>query len=114
MKQKEKYLDLFLENLLIHRNYSEHTIRNYQIDLKEFLEKTGYAELKELDYPFLRAYVARLRDKKYRSRTIARKVSSLKGFFNFLYKEGHLDKNPASLLVSPKLEKILPKPGLFL
>jgi tyrosine recombinase XerC len=99
----------FLSHLEIEKNYSPHTILNYRIDLEEFfafLEKTPF---KDVDYPFLRRYLALIRQKNLKPRTVARKLSCLRSFFKYLQREGLVDKNPAVLLITPKLDKPLPK-----
>lgn len=103
------HLDSFLKYLEVERNYSGLTVRAYQTDLEDFLSRVGEASLEEIDYPFLRSYMARLREKSYQPRTMARKVSSLRAFFRYLRRQGIVTKNPATLLMSPKLNKILPK-----
>jgi len=50
-----------------------------------------------------------LRSKEYDKRTIARKLSTLRSFFKFLYKEGYLKYNPMSTVSTPKISKKLPK-----
>lgn len=105
----DRYLDKFIFYLEIEKNYSPHTILNYRIDLVEFLKFSEPTPIKEIDYHMLRKYLAQLRSKQYRSRTLARKLSSMRSFFRFLHRENHIDDNPAVLLMSPKLEKTLPK-----
>lgn len=104
-----QHLESFLKHLCVERNYSEHTLVNYRIDLEDFVSGIGKASLKEIDYPFLRSYMARLHDKNYKPRTIARKASAVRSFFRYLFREGLIKQNPASLLMSPKLDKVLPK-----
>jgi integrase/recombinase XerD len=57
----------------------------------------------------LRSYVDYLRSHKLSNRSIARQVTTLRGFFAFLSEEGELTTNPAELLVSPKFGDSLPK-----
>jgi len=104
-----RYLDKFISYLKIERNYSPHTILNYSADLEEFLEFAGQKAIDQIDYHFLRRYLAQLHGANYRPRTLARKLSSLRSFFKFLHREGHVKENPAILLMSPKLDKPLPK-----
>jgi len=104
-----RYLDKFISYLEIEKNYSPHTILNYRIDLKEFLKFSKQMPIEKVDYHLLRKFLAQMRGKEYRSRTLARKLSSLRSFFRFLHREGFIENNPAVLLMSPKLEKTLPK-----
>jgi len=104
-----RYLDKFLSYLEIEKNYSPHTILNYRIDLEDFLNFIGQTPIEKVEYLFLRRFLAQLRAKRYRPRTLTRKLSSLRSFFKFLHREGFVKENPAVLLMSPKLDKPLPK-----
>ena len=104
-----RYLDKFISYLEIEKNYSPHTILNYRIDLEGFLQFIGSTPVEKVDYLFLRKFLAQLRTKHYRPRTLTRKLSSLRSFFKFLHREGFVKENPAVLLMSPKLDKPLPK-----
>lgn len=104
-----RYIDKFLNYLDVEKNYSKHTTLNYRIDLLEFATFAGETAVEKIDYLFLRRYLAHLRTKQYLSRTLARKLSSLRSFFRFLHRESLIKSNPAVLIMSPKREKRLPK-----
>jgi integrase/recombinase XerC len=104
-----RYLQKFISYLEIEKNYSPHTVLNYRIDLEEFFKFIGPMPVQQVDYLLLRKFLAQLRSKQHRSRTLARKLSSLRSFLKFLHREGFIQENPAVLLMSPKLEKTLPK-----
>jgi tyrosine recombinase XerC len=104
-----RYIQKFVFYLNIERNYSKYTILNYRIDLEEFIKFIEQTPIEKVDYLLLRRFLAQLRTKQYRPRTIARKLSSLRSFLRFLYREGYIKSNPAVLLMSPKLDKTLPK-----
>lgn len=123
----------FLEYLRSIKNASEHTVRNYAIDLNalfEFLVKEHckpearplkvdyqqeYAErdrkhddlisFKQIDRRAIRTFLADLNVKK---RTVVRRLSSLRSFFKFCTKQGLIDYNPLDQIESPKLEKRIP------
>ena len=103
-----RYLDKFLSYLEIERNYSPHTLVNYKIDLDEFFLFVKDIPIEKIDYLTLRRFLAELRTKEYKPRSLARKLSSLRSFFKFLQREGYLTTNPAVLLMTPKLDKKLP------
>ncbi|NLE64837.1 MAG: tyrosine recombinase XerC, partial [Elusimicrobia bacterium] len=103
-----KYLADFLKHLEVEKNYSDHTLFNYRLDLEEFLSFLGHDDMTQVNYPTLRRYLAGLREKNLKPRSIARKLSSLRSFFRFLQREGVVEKNPALLLLTPKLDKTLP------
>lgn len=105
-----RYIDKFLSYLDIEKNYSPHTTLNYSIDLNEFLEFVGEnISVKSITYLHFRRFLAHLRTHNHKPRTLARKLSSLRSFFRFLHREGLIDENPALLVVTPKLDKPLPK-----
>ncbi len=103
-----RYLDKFLSYLEIERNYSDHTLVNYRIDLNEFFNQLKDTPVEKIDYLQLRKYLADIRYKNYRPRSLARKISTLRSFFKFLQREGYIKDNPAVLLNTPKLDKKLP------
>ncbi len=105
----QRYIDKFINYLKIEKNASHHTIINYKIDLKAFSSFLGEADINSVDHLALRRFLAELRGKNYSKRTIARKLASLRSFFRFLYREGHIKSNPVTAISSPKLDKKLPK-----
>jgi integrase/recombinase XerC len=81
---------------------------NYRLDLEEFFHFLGHDRVSDVDYPAFRRYLAELRVKQLRPRSVARKLSSLRTFFRYLQREGAIKKNPAALIMTPKLDKTLP------
>jgi len=104
-----RYLEKFLSYLEIEKNYSKHTLVNYQVDLKEFFAFIGETPIEKVDYLILRRYLAKIREKDHKPRTIARKLSSMRSLMKFLTREGYIKNNPSSLLTTPKLDKKLPE-----
>ncbi len=109
-EELSQILNQYLLYLSIKRNYSYHTLRSYESDLKNFLNflKKSRRQLSEVDYLFLRRYLGYLYTLKYSKKTVARKVAALKSFFKFIRGKNIIKNNPASLLSSPKLERKLP------
>lgn len=105
----DRYIDKFVTYLKIEKNASVHTIINYTEDLKGFSSFLQDRPLEGVDYLIIRKFLAVLRSKEYDKRTIARKLSTLRSFFKFLYKEGYLKYNPMSTVSTPKISKKLPK-----
>ena len=103
-----RYIGKFLSYLEIEKNYSAHTILNYKIDLTDFFNSLGDVPINQVNYLHFRKFLAQLRNRQLRQRTLARKLSSLRSLFKFLHREGFIKKNPAVLLVTPKLDKHLP------
>ncbi len=100
-----KNIDKFLNYLKYQKNFSEHTVKNYKIDLTNFYEFVGKDKI---TIDLIRNYLKKLYENKYTSRTISRKVSSLKSYFKYLESENIIDDNPMSLISNPKVEKTLP------
>jgi integrase/recombinase XerC len=108
----EKYISQFLNYLAAMKNASQHTIRNYSIDLAtvvEFLNnQPNKIELHVVDRRLVRAFVADLASKNVQKRTIARKLSCMRSFFRFLQKEKVIENNPMEDIEMPKLERKIP------
>lgn len=114
----QEYLDRFEEHLKYERNVSEHTLRNYMSDLKQFhdylcpVEPSGKRreiDIHHVDHITIREYLARFYKDHHKKTSIARKLATLRSFFKFLCREQILEMNPAKLVSSPRLEKKLPK-----
>ena len=105
------YLEDFLRYLRVERQMSPHTLRNYRLDLTQFLEFCAEHRedltLEQVTYQDLRAFLATAL-KQNRKTTVARKLSALRTFFKYLQRQGVTSQNPAKLAPSPKLEKVLP------
>ena len=105
----QRYIDKFINYLRVERNASNHTTTNYAVDLGSFSSFLGEKDIDQVDNLFIRRFLAEMRSKNYSKRTIARKLASLRSFFKFLYREGHITTNPISAISTPKLDKKLPK-----
>ncbi len=102
----------FRTYLKIEKNYSEHTLFAYLRDLKFFCEFCLKEEIDILTVDVLdvRAYFADLKaTKKQDKRTQSRKLSSLRTFYKFLFREEKVEKNPILQVSFPKTKKKLPK-----
>lgn len=99
----------FLDYLRVVRNASEHTIRNYQLDLQAFETYLQGVSLDKIDKKTVRGYLSQLNLKQIKKRTILRRLSSLRSFFKYLMKEELLAVNPMEEIESPKLEKTIPQ-----
>jgi len=127
-----------LEHLNIVKNASEHTLRNYTIDLNDFKDfvlsetrpdlqtppekipyKTPYKPkadddrlipLNSLTSRMLRQYLFHMTEKNVNRRTIVRRLATLRSFFKFACGQGLLSQNPAEDIENPKLDKKIPSP----
>ena len=103
-----KYVGDFLEYLYVVKKHSEHTINNYKIDLIDFLE-FNKGNILDVDKENVNKYMQYLYDKNVSRATISRRLSSLRSFYNYLYKNGNVKKNYFSNIKNPKKESSLPK-----
>ena len=107
-------LDEFLQHLKYERNVSPHTLRNYASDLGQFkdhlfkIEKRDDLPVGEIDRLTIREWMAELHSADKKKTSIARKLASLRTFFQFLVREGKIETNPAKLVATPKIERKLP------
>ncbi len=111
----------FLDYLTHERNFSDHTVRSYAADLDQFAaflggSDDGGVEAEELSKRIveatpvdLRRYLAEMRRRDYRRATIARKLATLRSFYKFLARQGHVEANPVKTIRTPRQEKRLPK-----
>lgn len=105
-------VDDYLEYMRVVRQLSPHTIDATRRDLRRLmtqLEKTDDAERFNVDTHRIRAFVAALNQEGMSGRTIARILSSVRGFFEHLVAAGTLDANPAAGVRAPKMVRRLPK-----
>ncbi|MEO7673462.1 MAG: tyrosine recombinase XerC [Pyrinomonadaceae bacterium] len=106
-------LSQFFEHLTYERSMSPHTLRNYSSDLGQFrdflcaIEKRDDIPLSSIDRLTIREWMASLHND-HKKTSIARKLASLRTFFQFLVREGVVEVNPAKLVATPKIERKLP------
>ena len=107
------YQDLFLKYLSAARRLAPNTYnKSYRYDLNtfaDFLQKQAITDLKHIDLSTIRDYISWCRKKHLSSRSISRRISTLRSFFRFLLAENLIDTDPTSLIEHPKLGRTLPK-----
>lgn len=110
-ESSEALVDRFLTHVSAERGGSPATARAYASDLSAYLTwaKRAGKDPISLTHRDLRLYLAELNRARYAPRTIARRLSSLRSFFEFLVESGLASGNPAAALGSPKLPARLPK-----
>ena len=108
----EQQLNHFLENLLIVRQLSPHTHKNYQLDLRRVLDWCREQEIhawSELTHAHIRHYVVERHRKGMQGRSIRRALSALRSFYRYLLRQGWVTQNPCLDVPVPKSAKKLPK-----
>ncbi|MGF3066181.1 tyrosine recombinase XerC [Facklamia sp. P12950] len=101
----------FLNYLLNERRYSQHTVIAYQRDLNQFwlfIKSSGEVSLEQISYQDLRLYLAYLNERSLNPKTIARKLSSLRSFFNYCLRRHWIDQDPMELITYKAKETHLP------
>lgn len=104
-------LDAFIDNIWIEKGLSQNTLDSYRSDLEQFsiwLEKNNLTFSKTSKKEIL-SYLSFLFQKGLGSKTVARKLSSLKSFFRYLVFKSIITIDPSSEVETPKLLKSIPK-----
>lgn len=105
-------ISAFTDYLKFEKRYSVHTVRSYHDDLIQFRDHTvttfGELSPSEITTTIIRTWLASLKGEGLSSRSINRKISTLKSFFKYAIRTGALKKNPLTGVVSPKAPKRLP------
>jgi len=111
--QYDTYYKPFIDYLSFQKRYSPHTIVAYQNDLLSFFDflaiQYGELQLPEIKPTFIKSWLADLKNNKMESKTINRKISSLKSFFKYQLKQGNIETSPMTTIISPKIKKRLPQ-----
>lgn len=102
----------FLDYLKFEKRYSAHTIISYETDLTAFFQyldtNFGKLQLSEITHSFIRSWLADLKEKKLTSKSINRKISTLRSFFKYHLKRGGITSVPTANVIAPKISKRLP------
>ena len=104
-------LDAFIDNIWIEKGLSQNTLDSYRSDLEQFskwLKKNNLNYIKTSKKEIL-SYLSFLFQKGLGSKTVARKLSSLKSFFRYLVFKSIIPNDPSSEVETPKLLKSIPK-----
>ena len=103
----------FLDYLKYQRRYSAYTIRSYHDDLMQFFgfleTQFGEVSLDAIGHNHVRSWLASIKERDITSKTINRKISSLKSFFKYLVKTGVVAQTPMLRVITPKVSKRLPE-----
>jgi len=101
----------FLIKMKYEKDYSPHTLRAYKKDIEEFFEYLTNQETispKEISPSIISEWIEYLSLMKLSPRSISRKLSSLKSFFSYLYKQKIIKVNSFLLFTAPKSQKYIP------
>lgn len=108
-----KHITTFLDYLKFQKRYAQHTITSYENDLISFFDylaiQFNESTIKNIKPAFVRSWLADLKSNDLTSKSINRKISTLKTFFKYLIRQGELEVSPMTTIVSPKQNKRLPQ-----
>jgi integrase/recombinase XerC len=110
--QLEALISPFVEYLSFEKRYSEHTVRAYKDDLFAFAvyirEEFGGMALQEITPAVVRSWLASLKEVGLSSRSVIRKISSLRSFYKYQLRMGVVGQTPMTAIIAPKSAKRLP------
>jgi integrase/recombinase XerD len=107
----DQLIDHYLNYLVVEKGLAENTIGAYAGDLTAFavyLKGLKIDAVHQADTAVILKYIIDLRKAGRSATTRARHLVTLRGFFQFLHREGHLRQNPAKLVDLPKSGLKLP------
>ncbi len=107
----EDKIKFFTTHLILERSLAENTVAAYESDLRSFdsfLKSQNIASPEAVTRETILDYLGALRDDEMECSTVARHLVSLKIFFRFLHDEELLPEDPAALMDSPRLWRLLP------
>ena len=108
MRLTQNYLDY----LLLVKRYSSHTVKAYRTDLKLFqsyLKDIYTISIHKANHAMIRSWLVKELNKGNSARTVNRKITTLKSFYKYLFKEQKIKQNPTSRISYSKTSKKLPQ-----
>ena len=105
----KSYVNDFKIYLEVERNFSKHTIRAYESDVVAYLIWLDSVPPESVNHAKIKEYLLFIQRFNYSKTTLSRKISAIRTFYRYLYRERLIDANPVSGLHSPKKSKTLPK-----
>lgn len=106
-----KYIQLYTDALWLERGLSKNTLASYGTDLRqldEFLSRRNVA-IESAQALHLMDFLADRSKSGIKPRSLARHLSSIKGFYQYMVRDHQLQVNPAALIDAPKQGRPLPK-----
>ncbi len=106
------YQQAFIQYLQFQKRYSQNTILSYQTDLTDFFDylvtQFSITNVAETKPTFIRSWLAQLKEKGIQSKSINRKISTLKSFFKYQLKQQTITVSPMATINTQKVSKRLP------
>jgi len=111
MASLDIFVDQYINYLVFEKGLSEKTIESYSSDLSkylDFLKQKGVKDITQADTPLILKHLIALRESGLGSRSCARHLITLRGFYRFLVQDKILEFDPAKLIDLPKSGLKLP------
>lgn len=105
----KKEIENYINYVYIEKKLSNNTKLAYEKDLISFNDYLNDKKVKNVTSNDIKSYIKHLNEINEKDKTIARKIVSIRTFFDYLMKEKIIDVNPCEKIESPKLRKTLPK-----
>ncbi|WP_101927401.1 MULTISPECIES: tyrosine recombinase XerC [Luteimonas] len=105
-------IDAFLAHLQVERRMSAHTLDAYRRDLgglRDWAEACGQADLSALATENIRAFIAAEHRRGLSPKSLQRRLSACRSYFQWLLKHGRIVANPAAGVRGPKAPRKLPQ-----
>ncbi|MCL0044163.1 site-specific tyrosine recombinase XerD [Dehalococcoidia bacterium] len=102
----------FINHLIVEKGASPNTVAAYCNDLSQLVEYASFAHClkwSDVDKQLLSSFVMSLYERGYSTTTMARKIASIKSFFNFLTEEGNVIHDPMESIVAPRVGRNVPQ-----
>ncbi len=107
-------LEIFLLWFGTQKNMAEATLKAYAKDLEDFSYFLQEEFQKDINLPEeitkkdIQLYLGKLHEKEYSKRSVARKLSSLRAYFNYCLRKNHIKLSPLASIKNPKQAKYHP------
>lgn len=102
-------VDHYLQHLAAERRLSPHTVAAYQRDLGNLCKLAGDKSLADLEITDIRGAIVKLREQNLAASSVARQLSSWRGFYTFACRRLGYASNPCIGLRPPKATRALPQ-----
>ncbi len=106
------FIEKFLQYIKYEKAYSSHTFISYQTDMKQFAafveKQKGGFNPPDITAKDIREWILAIMNDGVGSRSVNRKLTTLRTFFKYMLKEGYVETDPMAKVKPPKMQKRLP------
>lgn len=109
--EDERLLERYLDAIWVEKGLSQNTLESYRHDLQSFVQwlHAQSGSLLAVSPAMLQDYLSWRLEQRLSSRSTARFLSCIRGFYRYQVREGLIEENPVALIESPRLPRSLPK-----